>query len=110
MPLCSHSHNVSVLKMLRDDEGFAIEYLSVALQEIDEEGGGDAFLLAVRRLAEARGGLRNVSKCIGLARADLNQSFAAGGDPKLSTLLKVLLALGIGMSKVVTHRIEDACQ
>ncbi|MEX3776024.1 DNA-binding protein [Pseudomonas sp. MYb118] len=110
MTLRAHSHEDSVLEMLRDDEGFAIEYLSVTLEEIDEAGGEDAFLLAVRRLAEARGGLGHVSKSTGLARANLYRSFAAGGDPKLSTLLKVLQALGIGMSKVVTHRTEDACQ
>ncbi|MDR0279905.1 MAG: hypothetical protein LBJ37_18685 [Paucimonas sp.] len=55
------SHEDSVLEMLRDDEAFAIEYLSVALEEIDQEGGVDAFLLAIRRLAEARGGMSSLS-------------------------------------------------
>ncbi|KPB28257.1 Uncharacterized protein AC517_3860 [Pseudomonas syringae pv. syringae] len=35
----TRSHDESVLEMLREDEAFAIEYLSVALEEIDEDGG-----------------------------------------------------------------------
>lgn len=103
MTIRTRSHEDSVLEMLRDDEAFALEYLSVALEEIDEAGGEDAFLVAVRRVAEARGGMLSLSQNTGLNRANLYRSFAAGGDPKLSTLLKVLQALGVGLSKVVTH-------
>ncbi len=103
----TRSHEDSVLEMLRDDEAFALEYLSVALEEIDEAGGEDAFLVAVRRVAEARGGMLSLSQNTGLNRANLYRSIAVGGDPKLSTLLKVLQALGVGMSKVVSHRTEQ---
>ena len=103
----TRSHEDSVLEMLRDDEAFALEYLSVALEEIDEAGGEDAFLVAVRRVAEARGGMLSLSQNTGLNRANLYRSIAVGGDPKLSTLLKVLQALGVGMSKVVSHRAEQ---
>ncbi|EPM50505.1 hypothetical protein ALO95_02886 [Pseudomonas syringae pv. antirrhini] len=106
----TRSHDESVLDMLREDEAFAIEYLSVALEEIDEDGGEDAFLIAIRRLIEARGGMGNLSKNTGLARPNLYRSIAAGGDPKLSTILKVLQALGVGMSKVVSHRPDVGSQ
>ncbi|MDG9881709.1 MULTISPECIES: addiction module antidote protein [Pseudomonas] len=104
----SRPHEDSVLDMLRDDEDFAIEYLAAALEEIDEPGGEDVFLLAIRRIVEARGGMSSLSQSTGLARPSLYRSIAAGGDPKLSTVLKVLQALGIGMSKVVSHRTEEA--
>ncbi|WP_242168493.1 MULTISPECIES: addiction module antidote protein [unclassified Pseudomonas] len=107
MTLDTRSHEDSVLEMLRDDEAFALEYLSVALEEIDEAGGEDAFLVAIRRVAEARGGMLSLSQNTGLNRANLYRSIAVGGDPKLSTLLKVLQALGVGMSKVVAHRAEQ---
>ncbi|MDC3742521.1 putative addiction module antidote protein [Pseudomonas syringae pv. syringae] len=106
----TRSHEESVLEMLREDEAFAIEYLSVALEEIDEDGGEDVFLTAIRRLIEARGGMGNLSKNTGLARPNLYRSIAAGGDPKLSTILKVLQALGVGMSKVVSHRADMGSQ
>ncbi|WP_339494396.1 helix-turn-helix domain-containing transcriptional regulator [Pseudomonas sp. RA_105y_Pfl2_P56] len=109
MTIRTRSHEDSVLQMLRD-EAFALEYLSVALEEIDEDGGEDSFLVAIRRVAEARGGLLNLSLNTGLNRANLYRSLAVGGDPKLSTILKVLQALGVGMSKVVSHRAEEeAC-
>lgn len=107
MTIRTRSHEDSVLQMLRDDEDFALEYLSVALEEIDEAGGEDVFLVAVRRVAEARGGMLSLSQNTGLNRANLYRSIAVGGDPKLSTLLKVLQALGVGMSKVVSHRTEQ---
>lgn len=49
----------------------------------------------------------SLSQNTGLNRANLYRSIAVGGDPKLSTLLKVLQALGVGMSKVVAHRTEQ---
>ncbi|WP_460131109.1 addiction module antidote protein [Pseudomonas sp. S1_E04] len=107
MTIGTRSHEDSVLEMLRDDEAFALEYLSAALEEIDEAGGEDAFLVAIRRVAEARGGMLNLSQNTGLNRANLYRSIAVGGDPKLSTLLKVLQALGVGMSKVVSLRTEQ---
>ena len=107
MTIRTRSHEDSVLEMLRDDEAFALEYLSVALEEIDETGGEDAFLVAVRRIAEARGGMLSLSQNTGLNRANLYRSLSVGGDPKLSTLLKVLQALGVGLSKVVSHRTEQ---
>ena len=107
MTIRTRSHEDSVLEMLRNDEAFALEYLSVALEEIDEAWGEDVFLVAVRRVAEARGGMLSLSQNTGLNRANLYRSIAVGGDPKLSTLLKVLQALGVGMSKVVSHRTEQ---
>ena len=107
MTIRSRSHEDSDLEMLRDNTAFALEYLSAALEEIDEAGGEDAFLVAVRRVVEARGGMLNLSQNTGLNRANLYRSIAVGGDPKLSTLLKVLQALGVGMSKVVSHRTEQ---
>ena len=53
MTIRTRPHEDSVLEMLRNDEAFALEYLSVALEEIDEAGGEDAFLVAIRRVAEA---------------------------------------------------------
>ncbi|WP_420793777.1 addiction module antidote protein [Pseudomonas fontis] len=104
MTTLTRPHEDSVLEMLRADEAFALEYLCVALEEIDQEGGEAAFLTAVRRVAEARGGMTSLSQATGLARPNLYRALAADGDPRLSTILKVLQALGVGLSKVVTHR------
>ncbi|WP_455923230.1 helix-turn-helix domain-containing transcriptional regulator [Pseudomonas putida] len=101
------NHEESVLEMLRRDEGFALEYLTAALEEIDEEGGEAVFLTAVRRIVEARGGFTAVSRSTGLNRGNLYRQFAADGNPGLSTLLKVLSSVGLGLSKVITHAHEE---
>ncbi|WP_030129686.1 MULTISPECIES: DNA-binding protein [Pseudomonas] len=101
------NHEDSVLEMLRTDEDFALEYLVAALEEIDEEGGESVFLTAVRRVVEARGGFAAVSNTTGLNRGNLYRQFSADGNPGLSTLLKVLSAVGLGLSKVVTHSQDD---
>lgn len=101
------NHEDSVLEMLRKDEGFALEYLAAALEEIDEEGGEAVFLTAVRRIIEARGGFSAVSSSTGLNKGNLYRQFAADGNPGLSTLLKVLSAVGLGLSKVVTHAQDE---
>lgn len=101
------NHEDSVLEMLRNDEDFALEYLVAALEEIDEEGGEAVFLTAIRRIVEARGGFAEVSKTTGLNRGNLYRQFSADGNPGLSTLLKVLSSVGLGLSKVVTHSQEE---
>ncbi|MBJ7370779.1 DNA-binding protein [Pseudomonas koreensis] len=101
------NHEDSVLEMLRTDENFALEYLVAALEEIDEEGGESVFVTAVRRVVEARGGFAAVSNATGLNRGNLYRQFSADGNPGLSTLLKVLSAVGLGLSKVVAHSQDD---
>ncbi|UVL98849.1 DNA-binding protein [Pseudomonas atacamensis] len=101
------NHEESVLEMLRTDESFALEYLVAALEEIDEEGGESVFLTAVRRVVEARGGVAAVSNATGLNRGNLYRQFSADGNPGLSTLLKVLSAVGLVLSKVVARSQDD---
>lgn len=101
------NHEESVLEMLRNDEGFALEYLVAALEEIDEAGGEAVFLTAVRRVVEARGGFGAVSNTTGLNKGNLYRQFAADGNPGLSTLLKVLSSVGLGLSKVVSRSHEE---
>lgn len=107
--LNTKSHDEAVIEMLGQDEGFALEYLAAALEDIDEDGGRAAFLTAVRRVIEARGGMAVVAKATGLARPNLYRTLSAEGDPKLSTILKILASLGIGLSKIVsrTHGESD---
>jgi len=49
------------IEQLRDPEDARI-YLSVALEEYEEDGDIEAFLLAVKDVAEARGGLSKLAE------------------------------------------------
>ena len=55
MKKSSRSHNEAVVELLREDPAFADEYLSVALDELNEPGGREALLAALRHIAEAQG-------------------------------------------------------
>jgi DNA-binding phage protein len=54
-----------MVQELREDTDFAAEYLKAAMQEVDEPG---ILLAALRRVAEARGGLAEVAKSAGIER------------------------------------------
>ena len=50
---------------LRKNLEFAAEYLRAALEENDEPG---VLLIALRRVAKARGGIAKVAKAVGIER------------------------------------------
>ena len=51
------SHDDAMVAELRSNPDYAEIYLQTALEDIYEKGGIAAFLIAIRRVVEARGGL-----------------------------------------------------
>ena len=51
------SHDDAMVAELRENPNYAEIYLQTALEDIYEKGGIAAFLIAIRRVVEARGGL-----------------------------------------------------
>jgi probable addiction module antidote protein len=90
----SISHDEAMLRELREDPDFAAEYLKAALKE-DDPG---VLLIALRRVAEARGGLAKVAKSAGIERESLYRALSPGGNPRLSTLVAVTKAMGLKLS------------
>ena len=91
-----------LLKDLQDPE-FAISYLTEAVEENDVEG----FLLAVRDVIEARGGIGQFSseiECI--HRVSLYKALSQNGNPLFSTMIEILNTLGIGLRPYI--RDEEA--
>jgi probable addiction module antidote protein len=91
----SISHHKAMLQELRDDPEYAAEYLKAALEETDEPR---VLLLALRRVAEARGGLAKVAKSAGIERESLYRALSPHGNPRLSTLVAVTKAMGLKLS------------
>lgn len=70
-------------------------YLDAALAEGDRE----VFLLALRDVAEARlGSLGKLAQQSGLNREALYRTLSAKGNPELSSLDKLLQAMGLRLS------------
>jgi probable addiction module antidote protein len=98
------SHHEWEVKELREDREFALAYLQVALESLDnpeERGGG---LLALRALAEAFGGLGAVAAEAGISRESLYRALSPKGNPTLKTLAAVLKTMGLRLS--VTEKRE----
>jgi probable addiction module antidote protein len=80
---------------LRKNPEFAAEYLRAALEEEDEPR---VLLIALRRIAEARGGLAKVARAAGIQRESLYRALSTRGNPRLSTLVAVTKAVGLKLT------------
>jgi probable addiction module antidote protein len=91
----SVSHDECMIRELRADPKFAAEYLKVALEDTEEPA---VLLIALRRIAEARGGIAKVAKAAGIERESLYRALSARGNPRLSTLVAVTKAVGLKLT------------
>jgi probable addiction module antidote protein len=77
-----------LLKELKDPEE-AAGYLTAAIEE-----GEDVFLLAVRHVVQAQGGMGALSKATKLNRENLYDMLSQDGNPRLSSITSILDKLG----------------
>ncbi len=73
-----------------DNEVTIAEYLAAALENPDQ----DAFLVAVRDVAKARG-IADVAARAGLGRESLYKTLKSGAKPRFDTVRRLLAALGV---------------
>jgi probable addiction module antidote protein len=69
-------------------------YLDAALEEGDER----VLLAALRDAAEAVGGMSELARRTGLSRESLYRALSERGNPRWSTLVAILRALGVRLS------------
>ena len=91
----SISHDEALVRELRDNPELAAEYLRAALEEKNEPR---VLLLALRRIAESRGGIAKIAKAAGMERESLYRALSAKGNPRLSTLVAVTRAVGLKLT------------
>jgi probable addiction module antidote protein len=89
----------ALLEDLKDPK-YAQTYLSVALEEYEKDKDVSSFLLALRDVVEAKGGITKLAEKTHLNRQSLYKSLSAAGDPKLNTIETVLHGLGYRLSVV----------
>ena len=90
-------------KQLRDPE-MAATYLSTSVKEKSLEG----FLIALKNVAEAHGGIGAIAKVTNLNRQSMYRMFSEKGNPTVSSLLTVLEALGIEISFASQDKRKEA--
>jgi len=89
----SVSHDEAMVRRLRKDPEFAVEYLKAALED-DEPA---VLLIALRHLAQAQG-IAKVAKAAGIQRESLYRALSPRGNPRLSTLVAVTKAIGLKLT------------
>jgi probable addiction module antidote protein len=72
----------------------AAAYLSAAI----EEGDRAVFLLALRNVAEAHGGMAAVAKKANLSRESLYRMLSGKGNPEIKSLYALLHAIGLRLA------------
>ncbi|MBI3252907.1 MAG: putative addiction module antidote protein [Candidatus Omnitrophica bacterium] len=87
------AYHESLIEALKDPKQ-AAEYLNVAL----EEGDPKMFLVALRNVAEACGGMSKVSRRTKLNRANLYKIFSKSGNPEVQTLSHILKTFGLRLA------------
>jgi len=85
----SKSYDELLISELRDPE-FAAGYLSASL----EGRSVDQFLIALRNVAQAQGGLGKLAGETDLNRQNIYRMLSDNGNPTLTSLLTILSALG----------------
>ncbi|USZ49075.1 DNA-binding protein [Halomonas sp. DN3] len=101
------SHDDAVIEMLCEDPDMAVDYLRTAFDELDQEGGGSAFLMALRHVVEARGGMMVVAERAAVSRESLYRALSKG-NPTLSTMTAVIKATGIHFHELTGQAPEVA--
>jgi probable addiction module antidote protein len=84
-------HNEAAVEMLREDPQFAVEYLNAVL----EGGNQKELMLALRRIAEAFGGVSKLAEQAELNTTTLYRTLSAQGNPELKSLTSILKAIGM---------------
>ncbi|MGK0705819.1 DNA-binding protein [Yokenella regensburgei] len=95
-------HDDAMVQLLKDDPAFAPIYLHQAFVEIDEPGGYEALILALRHVIEASGGMTVVAKRAGITRESLYKSLSPKGNPSFKRIVEVASATGNPFSRIVS--------
>jgi probable addiction module antidote protein len=90
----SRSHEEPTVESFRKDPAFAAEYLNSVLEDGDQE----ELLLALRRMAEAFGGVQKLAGKAKLNANTLYRTLLPKGNPELKSLRSVLKAMGMQLT------------
>ena len=92
----SRKYQKWLLEVLKDRE-FATEYLNEALEEslTKNTKSEQAFLIALKNVICAQGGVSKIAKKANLGRANLYRMLSSTGNPKWTSLIAILKALDL---------------
>lgn len=93
-PPASGNLDETIIKALKEDEGFRKEYLKDLFQEEDVK----LIALSLRPLVEAMGGVGKIARATGLGRQSLYKSLSGKVRPDFPTIRKIVNYAGYDLS------------
>lgn len=94
----SRKYQDFLLEQLQDHD-FAVAYLNETLNESlkGDEESQKLFLIALRNVADAQGGIAVLAKKAHVGRESLYKTLSGKGNPKWHTLVSLCVALGLNL-------------
>jgi len=86
-----------LMERLADPEN-AINYLDLSLEEYQVDGDTDFFLMGLRNVVEAQGGVPTFAEQIGLEQETLQELLSNSAAPRIDTFNTIVKALGCRLS------------
>jgi probable addiction module antidote protein len=90
----SRSHEDATVESLRRDPSFAAAYLNGVLADGDEQ----ELMVALRRVAEAFGGISTLARKAKLNATTLYRTLSPTGNPELKSMNSMLKAMGLRLA------------
>lgn len=87
------SYQEDLIEALRDPRK-AASYLNAAIEESDRA----VFLLALRNVAEAHGGMTRIARKARLNRESMYKMLSRRGNPEVKSILKLLHSMGLKLT------------
>lgn len=91
-------------EVFRNDPAYAVELLNSIL----EDGEQGELLIALRQMAEAFGGVRQVAKSAELNPTQLYRTLSQTGNPEVRSLTAILRAMGLRLAIQPLHPLPVA--
>lgn len=89
-----------LLKRLREDPDYALGLLKASLEE-----GEDAFLVSLKNVVDAFGGVTKAANATGLHRTSVHHILSSKGNPTLKNINAILAGVGMGLT---VGRLEES--
>lgn len=91
------SYRSFVTETVKDPDE-AAEYLRASLESYVLDSNIEAFLVAIRTVADTQGGIAEIAGKTGLNRQTLYRTLSKEGNPSIKTLQSILSSLGFKLS------------
>jgi len=98
-----YSYQRDLIEALKDPVE-AAAYLNAAI----EEGDRSVFLLALRNVAEAHGGMTALAEKANLSRESLYRMLSKKGNPEIKSLYRLLNAMGLRLAIEAEQHTREA--